>query len=276
MPPSQTIQFFFITGVCLLAIISYKKKSLNRSGAFASVLIGAIISLGLSLYGLVLLASFFLTSTILGKKIEGRQNTGRNSIPFEEKGETRDASQVFANGGVSAILALLFLITKETFLITAFIGSLAAATSDTWASTIGKTSKQTPRVIFTNRKVLVGQSGGTTALGNIAGILGSTVIVIIAFSMQGMIVDFFFPWWIALFLIFAGYLGQVIDAMAGSKFQGLYKCRTCGELTERRRHCDQATILVKGYSWITNDRVNDLCTLSGAVIGGIIGYIYFL
>lgn len=268
----SSIQFILLVGIFLLAVVAYQKKALNGTGAIASVIIGTIISIGLSLFGLVLLAAFFLSSTILGRICDS-SDAGAS---FEEKGETRDAFQVMANGGWAAVLSLLFIITEAPFLIIAFIGSLAAATSDTWASTIGKSRGSQPTVLFTNRVVPAGQSGGTTRAGNIAAMAGSTVIALLAFSLQTMMSGFSFPWWMALLIAVAGFFAQVIDAAAGAVFQGLYRCNVCEQTTERRMHCNTSTHLVKGSSSVTNDTVNHLCTISGAVLAGIAGYMYYL
>ena len=100
---------FLIFGVFLLALVAYFKKKLTFSGSVASFFVGSVIALGLDIFGLLLLAVFFFSSTALGSFYK---KTGDDIV---EKGQQRDAVQVLANGGVAAIFAFLYMfISKAT------------------------------------------------------------------------------------------------------------------------------------------------------------------
>ncbi|WP_416149367.1 DUF92 domain-containing protein [Salipaludibacillus sp. HK11] len=263
--------FIWLLGVAVLAYISYRKKALNISGAVASFVIGGVITFAFSLYGLLLLAGFFLSSTLLGRilKIPGVRHE-----EFEEKGETRDGRQVVANGGWAAVASLIFLLTGNPGWFLAFVASLAAANSDTWASTIGKRSSIQPKMVFTGEIVSPGQSGGTTLRGNAGAMAGSTFIVMTAIMFQFLSTVDSFTWFIWLLIVLVGFASQWIDAVAGAFLQSLYYCDTCQRYTEKQYHCKERTKLVKGFKWINNDIVNHFCTFSAFLTGGIIG-IYF-
>ena len=62
-----------------------------------------------------------------------------------------------------------------------------------------------------------------------------------------------------------GIAGGIIDSIAGAALQALRWCPACKCDCETRRHaCGSPTVLRHGVSWIENDAVNFLSTLSGA------------
>ncbi|WP_158282139.1 DUF92 domain-containing protein [Salipaludibacillus keqinensis] len=268
-----TNEYVLLVGVVLIAYISFKKEALTKTGMAASIVIGGIITFAFSLYGLLILASFFLSSSILGRKLDGTQ--GRHET-FEEKGEKRDAKQVLANGGWAAAASLLFILTDDMIWLLAFISSLASANSDTWASAIGKQSHSPPRRLLTKEVVPVGQSGGTTRLGNLGALMGSAFVVLIGYLLINM-QDFGsvpVPWFVWCLIIMVGFISQWIDALSGDFLQALYQCNKCGRFTERNIHCKKSTTIVKGRMWMDNDFVNHLCTVFGFILGAMIG-VYF-
>ncbi|WP_280768446.1 DUF92 domain-containing protein [Salipaludibacillus daqingensis] len=266
-------QFIWLLGVTILAFLSYRKKALTGSGAIASFVVGALITFAFSLHGLLLLAAFFLSSTVLGRLL---QRKDENEESFEEKGEKRDAKQVLANGGWAAFASLFFLFVNHPLWYIAFVASLAAVNSDTWASSIGKRSKTPPKMIITGEVVSIGQSGGTTLLGNLGAIAGSMFIVLTAMSFQFLSPVDGIPWWTWLIIVAIGFVSQWIDALAGALFQALNYCGVCDAYTEKKNHCHQRTKTIKGKQWIDNDVVNHLCSFSAFLMGAIVGiFLYF-
>ncbi|SER68737.1 TIGR00297 family protein [Salipaludibacillus aurantiacus] len=265
--------FFLLSGVLLLAFTAWKTHSLTPGGAAASAIIGTVITFAFSMNGLLLLAGFFISSTWLGRYYSGKSKLKEE---FEDKGEKRDASQVLANGGWAAAAALMFILTEQSYWIAAYIGSLAAANSDTWASSIGKSSRVKPVMVITRKPVLPGQSGGTSAKGTIGALAGSLFIVLLAYILFGLAGPFAAMWLIWPFLLLTGFISQWLDAFTGAFFQVLFKCDQCGTLTEKLYHCQQRTRTVKGWKWVTNDTVNHICTFSGMILGGVSGAIFYV
>ena len=268
--------FIFALGVLILASIAFKKKALTVQGTVASIIIGFLILYGLSLYGLIILALFFITSNIIGNLLTSPET--KTASLMEDKGGLRDASQVVANGGWAAASAALYGITLHPLWLLSFVAAMAAATSDTWASEIGKKSKRSPVGIFSLKTVPAGQSGGITVLGNAAGLAGSFFIAGSAFLLQGTVVEpeVYFSVITALLIGAAGFAGQWVDAAAGALFQALYQCTECEEITEKTRHCNKKTILIKGNSKITNDLVNHICTASAVGLVWFFGWIFYI
>jgi len=67
----------------------------------------------------------------------------------------------------------------------------------------------------------------------------------------------------------SGQIVSLVDSLLGATIQAVYRCPECGVPTESRVHrvCGEATELVRGQPWITNDTVNALSTLTSAAIG---------
>jgi uncharacterized protein (TIGR00297 family) len=248
----------------LIAILAFVKQKLTRSGMIAACIVGTFIVIGLHLYGLLLLGLFFISSTLLS-------SLKKESMSSEvtEKGGERDFVQVLANGGISALLAFIYLFFPSPIIICGFVGSLAAANSDTWASELGAYSKKNPVHLLKGRRVEAGTSGAMTALGTAAAIAGSFLIAVFAiFFWWG---DYYNSHILLIVLTLTGFLGHFLDSLLGALWQVLYRCSACFLETERKEHCGQPTVQIKGRKWINNDIVNMGCTTSGAIIGIIFG-----
>ena len=71
---------------------------------------------------------------------------------------------------------------------------------------------------------------------------------------------------VLILLTAAGFGASLIDSFLGATVQANFECTECHELTELDRHCDLRANKVRGIRGFTNDTVNLLCTLSGAVM----------
>ena len=189
-----------------------------------------------------------------------------------EKGEQRDAMQVLANGGVGAFFSVIYFFFPSTIFICAFVASIAAANSDTWASEIGSSSKQEPFHIVRWRRVAKGTSGAVTIRGTVAAIAGSCLIAICSSFLWGISLERLI---VLLFLLtLAGFIGNLFDTMIGATSQVVYRCKVCGLETERKEHCEQKTVTISGVKWLNNDIVNVGCTIVGAFAGMVVGWLF--
>ena len=69
------------------------------------------------------------------------------------------------------------------------------------------------------------------------------------------------------------FIGAIFDSMLGSLLQIKYKCRLCGEITEREVHCGKRTERLSGFYFFDNDVVN---LFSGAFAAILVAVIYTL
>jgi len=245
-------------------------RALSRSGAIATIVIGAL-AYG---FGNVALAAalvvFFLSGSVLGR-IESAQSASARRE--SAKGSRRDAAQVLANGGIAVACALASTVATllrpalSTPFLLAAIGAVAAAAGDTWSTEIGTFAGKSPRSILTLRPVVPGASGGVTLLGILAAPLGGLLVGIAAWTF-----DRFEPArvWVTIGLV-SGLVGSLLDSTLGAGAQGVWRCGSCGSRMEiATQHCGQPGQLVHGVRWLDNDGVNALATLGGALTAFIL------
>lgn len=188
-------------------------KWLTRRGAVAALAVGLVTVYGFGWRGFGLLLAFFVSSSLLSEPT------------------TRNARQVLANGGIAALAAML-----GSWV--AFSGALAAATSDTWASEIGRHSRKPPRLITNGTPVPAGTDGGITLLGTAGGIAGALFIAVLARVLV--------PGRVLMAVAVAGIAAMLLDSLLGATLQGRLR-------------------------WLDNDAVNLAATAAGAGIAALIG-----
>lgn len=245
-----------------IGLFALRRGSLSRSGALAALVIGTTIYAGGGGSWFLALLAFFTTSTLLGKV--GKQKKERIKLDFE-KGDTRDAWQAFSNGGVAAACALGMLLWPHAAWMGGFIGALATANGDTWATELGTLSRAEPWSLRSLRRVPRGTSGAVSPLGLVATALGGLLIGLVVGSSQGLSPASLHLWAIGLF---TGVLGSLADSLLGASVQAAYRCEACASKTEgTRHHCGAQTVLVSGFAWFDNDLVNLSATALGALAG---------
>jgi uncharacterized protein (TIGR00297 family) len=242
-----------------IAALAFRRGALSSSGALAAAVVGAVIFIGGGGWWFGALGVFFVTSTLLGRV--GAAYKARTKREFS-KGDTRDAWQVLANGGVAAVAALLMLVAPDARWLYAFVGALATANGETWATELGILSPGEPRSIVTLRRVPRGTSGAVSALGLAATVAGAFVVGLVAASAGGRPLRVL---WIA---VVAGTVGALVDSLAGATVQETFYCRGCArECESARHHCGAAAERRRGVIGFGNDLVNFTATLAGAVVG---------
>ncbi|KKI88614.1 hypothetical protein WQ54_30950 [Bacillus sp. SA1-12] len=250
--------------ILLIAYGGWKVKSLTISGAIGAFIVGFLVYLGFSFQGLLLLGSFFASSSLLSKFQRSKKLSLEDMLV---KGDRRDIIQVLANGGVPALLGLLQYTDKifsEQTLLLGFCISIAAANADTWASEIGTLSKQKPRLLLTLKKVERGTSGAVSILGTCAAIAGASFISIFAWFMFSLSLH------LTVLIIAFGFLGNLIDTLLGQTFQLKYKCKVCGKITEKQYHCETSGIKQTKFSFLNNDAVNFLSIILSSLLAFIL------
>lgn len=181
------------------------------------------------------------------------------------KGGPRDAIQVLANGGVFALAGLLWLVTGWDGWRALGVGALAAAASDTWATEIGTLARHQPRSLVTWGHVPTGTSGGVSAPGLAAAVAGAAFVALAALALG-------WPRNVAAAALAGGVAGSTIDSLIGATVQQRRWCDRCNASTERAIHaCGATTRIVGGIAWLDNDVVNALSTVTGGLLGLLVG-----
>jgi uncharacterized protein (TIGR00297 family) len=219
---------------------SLRWRLLSRSGAVAGFFIGLLIYGSLGWRGWAVLLAYFLGGSAATKFRFGRKVALGAA---EANGGRRRWQQAWANAGAGVACALAALYCDhhgglgyqaEAFRW-AYVGSFAAALSDTLSSEFGLLANKAPRLITTGEAVEPGTDGGITLAGTLMGILGAALLSLLARSISLTPVRATLP------LLLAGLFGNLLDSWLG------------------------ATLQRRGI--LHNDSVNFINTLGGAALG---------
>jgi uncharacterized protein (TIGR00297 family) len=246
--------------------LAWRAGALSRSGAWGATLTGGLIfGLG-GLPWAVLLLAFFISSSALSRAF-ARRKAGL-SEKFS-KGSRRDWGQVFANGGLGALLAVIYALRPElAWPWIAFAGAMAAVNADTWATELGVLNPSPPRLITTGKTVERGTSGAISLLGSLAALGGAGLVALLAAAFSTQTPDPLRGFLIVMTAsLLGGLAGSFFDSLLGATVQAIYYCPACHKETERHpRHlCGTETVQKRGWRWLNNDWVNFAASLVGAL-----------
>ena len=246
----------------LVSAIAWRMGSLSNSGAIGAAVTGGLIfSLG-GLPWAVLLLTFFISSNVLSKTFHKQKSSISEKFA---KGSERDFGQVFANGGLGTVLVVaLVLFPGQSWVWYAYAGAIATVNADTWATELGVLNPHPPRLITNGKMVEPGTSGAISVYGTLATLCGAALIGLLGavFSTTG---------WDGRLLLAAtlgGACGSLFDSLLGATVQAIYHCPLCDVQTERHpmHPCSTATTHLRGWKWLSNDWVNFLASVVGALI----------
>jgi uncharacterized protein (TIGR00297 family) len=254
----------------MMAGLGYWRRALSPSGVAGAVVVGTLIfGFGGWLWGLLLI-TFFVSSSWLSTYRRADKEAVADNFA---KGSRRDLGQAIANGGLGAVLAVVYAGTPDPVVFAAFLGVMGTVNADTWATELGVLSPVPPRLITTGEVVPPGTSGGITRMGILASMAGALLIGAVATALtQVQSLWSTGAWnlevaWYPLLAVAGGMTGALFDSLLGATVQGIYYCERCAKETESPVHrCGQPTRLVRGRRWINNDVVN----LTSSLVGGLV------
>ncbi|HKL58872.1 MAG TPA: DUF92 domain-containing protein [Sphaerochaeta sp.] len=256
---------FWYLALLMLAfsLVAFKAKQLTASGSAVAFFVGFGITYFLGFGALTTMLLFFLFAGGLSKfaKIRTKEDTGR----IQKKGSTRDGMQVFANGGMALVAAVLYGLSPSIVPLVMFASSVAEAASDTFAGEIGILSKGQPISIITGKKMKPGLSGAVSALGSIAGLLGSLFIALYWMSNFFPIEGKSFAY--ASVVAISGFFGCLMDSVLGATVQAHYYDQERDCLTEHPTLQGEKLPLERGVRWIDNDLVNLMSNVIATLLG---------
>ncbi len=239
--------FIIGTGSMFVLVGLYKMKFLTFSGSLAAWLLAfvVVILVNQSLWPLLI---FLLLGSILGKL------PVKNIVSDDRFQKPRNATQVFANGGIVLLLGILawggsvlgFSIFNHSELQKLMLVSVAVCMADTASSELGSRYGGTPLDILTLKSLEAGVSGGVTWIGSAFGLLGSLTIVLIGYTQC------FMNFCELISYVLLGFSGMLLDSFLGAKFQ--YKELIHGRWQDAQNK--NAVSKTKGLSFVTNNMVN--------------------
>jgi len=259
----------FVAAIAL-SLIAWRLGALSRSGTVTAIVVGTLIVGTAGWWAGVILVSFFVSASALS-----HVSTALPSEIEQRRGNRRDAVQVLANGGLPCLLAVTSALPDSPApWLVAYAAAVAAATSDTWATEVGRLLASTPRLLFSWRHVPPGTSGAVSAPGTTGAAAGATLIAGLAAMGTAS------GWWdmtgqapsILVIVALAGFGGCLVDSVLGATVQAMNWCPACDLMTEQDIHrCGTPTHPSSGIRWMTNDVVNALAVASAAIAGLVAG-----
>lgn len=193
------------------AFFSIIRKKLTKSGAILAVIIGWFVYKGAGLTGICMLVVFFLTATLAtGWQLKKKKHLYKK----QENAECRTAGQVFANGGVAAILGgLAWLLPQYAVPFQVMLaGSIASAMADTLSSELGTVYGRRFYDIVSFKKVNAGPDGVISLEGTLIGFAGACLIATV-FALGNESIRFVFV------IILAGIFGNFVDSLLGATLE---------------------------------------------------------
>jgi uncharacterized protein (TIGR00297 family) len=260
-----------------VAALGYWRRALSRSGVAGAILVGTLIfGFGGWEWGLLLIA-FFVSSSWLSHY----RKTDKVLVAEKfSKGMRRDIGQTLANGGLGAILAVVYARFPEPLLFAAFVGVMATVTADTWATELGILSRVPPRLITSGDVVPPGTSGGVSTLGTWSSVAGALLIGTVATALVQVGSLLGGTSWslratsYTLLAVVGGLVGSLFDSLLGATVQGIYYCAQCAKETESPvHHCGTPAQPLRGWTWLNNDLVNFLASVVGGLVAASLALI---
>ena len=195
---------FGIVGVLIL--ISEKYRALDRLGVYAAAALGIIVGALGHWTWLVILLGFLGTAHKATKwRFEEKASKGLS----ESSDGHRSWGNVVANGGLPGLVAIIaFILDDHENGLWLFSAAVSVAAADTFASEIGCLDDRV-RMITTMKKCEPGLNGGFSPNGQLAALVGSTIIAALAFVSEANIE-------LAALVAVVGWLGCQVDSVLGA------------------------------------------------------------
>jgi len=168
-----------INGV--FALLALATRTVDRSGAAMGFLLGATIYMSYGYKSFLVLLVFFLLGSV-ATRLGYARKAARGAA--EGRGGARSWREATANTLAAAFFSVLVITTHyEAAFLVAMIAALAEAAGDTISSEIGQWLSGRAYMITTLKPVPVGQDGGISLVGTLAGMGASTVIVAVGYGL---------------------------------------------------------------------------------------------
>jgi uncharacterized protein (TIGR00297 family) len=222
------------------------KKLLTPMGYLNAWILGILLWGSLGWQGFTLVMFYFLVGSAV-TKVGAAQKEAEGIA--EKRDGARGPENVWGSALTGSLCALATLIPLSpifhSYIVLAFAASFCTKLSDTCASEIGKAYGKRTFLITTLQPVPRGTEGAVSLEGTLAGIVASAAIAFLGWGIG--LIDLLGILWCILAAFVATNLESVIGATLQSK-----------------------------YDWLTNELVNILNTLIGAVVVVVIAIAWSL
>ena len=219
------------------------KKLLTPAGYFHAGILGVLVwgTLGWRGYGVVLF--YFLVGSVV-TRIGMAEKEARGIA--EKRSGIRGPENVWGSalsGAICAVLSLFLGFPWQSLLVLGYVASFSTKLSDTTASEVGKAYGKSTFLITNLQSVPRGTEGAISLEGTLAGLVASGVISLLAWAL-GLISLMGVVW-----CIIAAFVATNLESLIGATLQSQ-------------------------WDWLTNELVNVINTLIGALVAISLGWIW--
>ncbi len=219
------------------------KKLLTPRGYLNALILGVLVWGTLGWRGYVVVVFYFLVGS--GFTFVGMEQKEAEGIA-EERSGMRGAGNVWSSALTATICAIATLFfpspIKELFVL-GYVASFCTKLSDTTASEVGKAYGKTTYLITTLKSVPRGTEGAVSLEGTLAGAIASVILAVIAWAI-GMISSIGIIW-----CVIAAFIATSVESLIGATLESR-------------------------FTWLTNDIVNFINTVIGAIAAILLAYIF--
>lgn len=258
----------------LIAGYGLKKRALSNDGAAAGFVVGLFCCVLGGYRGAFVLFTFFISSS----KLTRFRSAIKKKVEHEfKKGGQRNATQVFANGAMGCLFAILFAYsatsswngllgfeespldtvnsTWPSVFMMGYIAHYACCNGDTWASELGIASNTLQPLLLLGirpngsliifQRVPRGTNGGVSTVGTLASVAGGLLIGL-CFCVVELLLNIFSGGLSLGYLIsiccwatFAGFYGSMVDSILGGLCQNSLLEKSSGRILEIKGRVSQ-------------------------------------
>jgi uncharacterized protein (TIGR00297 family) len=221
------------------------KKLLTTAGYLNAWLLGVLIWTTLGWQGYVVVMFYFLVGSFVTKI--GMAQKEAEGIA-EKRSGARGPENVWGSALIGALCAMgAGIFSASTFLhplfLLGYVASFSTKLSDTCASEVGKAYGQRTYLITTLQPVPRGTEGAVSLEGTLAGVVASVAQALVGFGV-GLINGLDVGW-----CILAAFIATNIESVIGATLQSK-------------------------YDWLTNELVNIINTLIGAIAAILFAFLW--
>jgi uncharacterized protein (TIGR00297 family) len=230
-----------VNSVLLMIAWIAPKKLLTPAGYFHAWVLGLIIWGTIGWKGYLVVMFYFLVGSAVTRI--GLAQKEAEGIAEKRSGQ-RGPENVWGSAltGTLCVLATLFFDDSfNSLLILGYVASFSTKLSDTTASEVGKAYGKRTFLITTLQPVARGTEGAISLEGTLAGIVASLTIALLAWGL-GMI-DLIG----IVFCVIAAFIATNLESLIGATLQSKWQ-------------------------WMTNEVVNIINTLTGAIVAILLSY----
>jgi uncharacterized protein (TIGR00297 family) len=219
------------------------KKLLTPAGLLHAWILGVIVWATLGWQGYSVIVFYFLVGSGV-TKIGMAQKEAAGIA--EKRSGARGPENVWGSAFAGALCGLGILVLPDSvhsLLALGYVASLSTKLSDTTASEIGKAYGRHTFLITTLKPVPRGTEGAVSLEGTLAGMVGS-----VAIALLGYLVGLISPLGIAICIV-AAFIATNLESLIGATLQ-------------------------HRFSWLTNELVNVINTVIGAISAIALGWLF--